>query len=409
MSYREVLPLFNEREKRKEYKKRRRRRSVWWFPCLASAGVPVCFKSWEAAYYSCWPLSSCTDVIGTKLSHTNTHRGPISSVNLQGVIYLPSAGLLISCKHLSARGGRAAELAGLPLKTHHNTFIYQLCIPHTFSLFLYLFLPTIYLHSSSSPPSYHRTFFSPTLPLLFSSFNYLEIHPQPIANKTTDNNATTLGKWHATARCNYNVPSILHLSFHLPNLQSLSLSLSLSLLLSAISAAAIAAKFYRVSHLNRQNTSPGIQPQWAACLPASYLPIKERSLIRLKDHQPLGRMTHKETQTNIYLLHKHPLLLFNCGPPESPGLNPLLLGGKNWKRYPCYVVLMSSLWGVGGLLLLLPIVAFLVVYNKIILGRRIRWRLCSSRAHYQTTSSVGQAITVAYDGTDIKTILAAVQ
>lgn len=40
-----------------------------------------------------------------------------------------------------------------------------------------------------------------------------------------------------------------------------------SLLLSAISAAAIAAKFYRVSHLNRQNISPGIQPQWAACLP----------------------------------------------------------------------------------------------------------------------------------------------
>lgn len=195
---------------------------------------------------------------------------------------------------------------------------------HFFTLSLSLsshYLPPLLLFSSLLSPHF---FFPPALPLLFFSFNYLEIHPQPIANKTTDNNATTLGKWHGTARCNYNVPSILHLSFHLPNLQSL----SLSLLLSAISAAAIAAKFYRVSHLNRQNTSPGIQPQWAACLPASYLPIKERSLIRLKDHQPLGRMTHKETQTNIYLLHKHPLLLFNCGPPESPGLNPLLLGGK---------------------------------------------------------------------------------
>lgn len=108
-------------------------------------------------------------------------------------------------------------------------------------------------------------------------------------------------------------------------------SFSLSLSFCAISAAAIAAKFYRVSHLNRQNISPGIQPQWAACLPASYRSIKERNLIRLRDHQPLGRMTHKETQTNIYLLHKHPLLLLllNYGPPESPGLNPLLLGERN--------------------------------------------------------------------------------
>lgn len=133
--------------------------------------------------------------------------------------------------------------------------------------------------------------------------------------------------------------------------------LSLPLLLSAISAAAIAAKFYRVSHLNRQNISPGIQPQWAACLPASYLSIKERSLIRLKDHQPLGRMTHKETQTNIYLLHKHPLLLHNYGPPESPGLNPLLLGKKLKKiSMLCLNVLLCCvggwvgvcLWGLGG-------------------------------------------------------------
>lgn len=72
----------------------------------------------------------------------------------------------------------------------------------------------------------------------------------------------------------------------------------------------------------RDPASVGCLP---ACLPASYLSIKERSLIRLKDRQPLGRMTHKKTQTNIYLLHKRPLLLLHYGCPENPGLNPLLL------------------------------------------------------------------------------------
>lgn len=88
-----------------------------------------------------------------------------------------------------------------------------------------------------------------------------------------------------------------------------------------------------------------------ACLPACYRSIKERNLIRLRDHQPLGRMTHKETQTNIYLQHKHPLLLLNHGAPESPGLNPLLLWG-GWKRYPCVVLMQCSVvrrkGGKGG-------------------------------------------------------------
>ncbi len=79
-------------------------------------------------------MSSSTDVIGTKLfftqaqththTHTHTHnRGPISHQDLHGFIYLPSAGFLISPKHLSETGGGAAEHAGLPLKTQHNTFI----------------------------------------------------------------------------------------------------------------------------------------------------------------------------------------------------------------------------------------------------------------------------------------------
>ena len=94
--------------------------------------------------------------------------------------------------------------------------------------------------------------------------------------------------------------------------------------------------FCNISSSNRHHVlsrlpsqSPKYKPRDPAsigCLLASYLSIKERSLIRLKDHQPLGRMTHKETQTNIYLLHKQPLFLFNYGPPESPGHNPLLLG-----------------------------------------------------------------------------------
>lgn len=40
-------------------------------PCLASAGVLVSFKSWEAAHYSRWPLSCTSEVIGP--THTNIH------------------------------------------------------------------------------------------------------------------------------------------------------------------------------------------------------------------------------------------------------------------------------------------------------------------------------------------------
>lgn len=122
------------------------------------------------------------------------------------------------------RVGGAAELAGLPLKTHHNTFIYQQCILHTFS--------TLSPHLSSHylPPllfcsilSWH---FFPCFSLLII---WREIHPQSVANKTANNNSTMQGKRHATDRCNYNMPSILHLSFYLPNLPSLSLSPSLTL------------------------------------------------------------------------------------------------------------------------------------------------------------------------------------
>ncbi len=133
-------------------------------------------------------------------------------------------------------------------------------------------------------------------------------------------------------------------AFHLCRSVALSLSLTHSLSLSALSAAAITAKFYRVSHLNRQNISPGIQPQWAACLAAAYLSIKERHLIRLKDHQLLGRMTHKETQTNIYLQHKHPLLLFNCGPLETLDLIHCCWGGiKKTSMLCCNIVQQYSL------------------------------------------------------------------
>lgn len=139
---------------------------------------------------------------------------------------------------------------------------------------VHFFTLSLHLSSHYLPP---LLFYSLLSWHFFRCFSLLiiwrEIHPQSVANKTADNNSTMLGKWHATDRCNYNMPSILHLSFYLPNLPSP--SLPHCLLLSAISAAVIAAKFYHVSHLNRQNISPGIEPQWAASLPASYLSIKK--------------------------------------------------------------------------------------------------------------------------------------
>lgn len=113
---------------------------------------------------------------------------------------------------------------------------------------------------------------------------------------------------HATARCNYSAPSIHPLPRWLP----------------AVSAAAIAANFYHVSHLNRQNARPGIQAQRAPASPP-LSPHQQGGLIARRDRQPLGRMTHKETQTNIYLLHQPPLLL-GGGPPPGPGPHPSLWG-----------------------------------------------------------------------------------
>lgn len=184
--------------------------------------------------------------------------------------------------------------------------------------FLHSFATTSFFPLSTSTPLRLPLITAP--PPLFLSFNYLE--------RSTSIQLQT--KWATTRRHALLPPSIL------PSAQP---PISRSLLLFAISATAIAAKFLIASPISTaQNISPGIQPHWAACLPGclagSYLSIKERRLIRLKDRQPLGRMTHKKTQTNIYLLHKRPLLLLHYGCPESPGLNPLLLVlGGHRKRY----------------------------------------------------------------------------
>lgn len=146
-----------------------------------------------------------------------------------------------------------------------------------------------------------------------------------------------LGKWHATARCNYNTPSFLHLSFYLPSLPSL----SLSLLLSAISAAVIAAKFYRVSHLNRQNISPGIQPQWAACLPPISLSRREAlSGWKIANHWG-GWRTERHRQISICYTN-------TCFSSSTMGVQKALdlihcCWGKKGKRYPCYVLMYLSM------------------------------------------------------------------
>lgn len=111
-------------------------------------------------------------------------------MDLQRVIYLPSAGLLISLKHLSQRGGGAVELASLPLKTRHNTFIYWLYIAHTFSLSLssfflsYHYLAPLHLFSSllspHSPPS--LLYPSPFL-LVFFFFIIISRDPPPANHK----------------------------------------------------------------------------------------------------------------------------------------------------------------------------------------------------------------------------------
>lgn len=85
---------------------------------------------------------------------------------------------------------------------------------------------------------------------------------------------------HPASRCNYAVPSI-HLLFHL-----------------LLSAAAIAANFYLLISTAKPQAQR-IQARWA---PAPLSPHRREALIRLQDLQPLGRMTHNET--NIYLLHK---------------------------------------------------------------------------------------------------------
>lgn len=108
------------------------------------------------------------------------------------------------------------------------------------------------------------------------------------------------------------MPSILHLSSHLPSLPALSLS--------AISTAAIAAKFYRVSHLNRQNISPGIQPQWAACLPAClpacFLSPHQREEPYQAERSPTVGEDDAQKDTDKYLSATHPLLLLYYRPPE---------------------------------------------------------------------------------------------
>lgn len=82
---------------------------------------------------------------------------------------------------------------------------------------------------------------------------------------------------------------------------SISPSIFLSLLLSAISAAVIAAKFYRVSHLNRQNISPRIQPQWAACLPAWLLSLHQGEEPYQAERSPTVGEDDAQRDTDKYL------------------------------------------------------------------------------------------------------------
>lgn len=211
-----------------------------------------------------------------------------------------SAGLLIAPQHLcEGRGRRSRRLAAI--KTHSNTFISPRRVPHTFSLLLYILLP---LSAPLTPLSPH---FHPSTTLHLGFSLGLIIWRSSLSQWPTEA-ATTGEQWREASRCNYNVPSIHRRSFS-----------QLAPSLPALSAPAIAANFYHVSHLNRQNISPGSSPSGlpAAC----YRSIEQRSLISLNDRQPLGRMTHKETQTNIYLLHKHTLSPSAQGPQRRLDLS----------------------------------------------------------------------------------------
>lgn len=152
-----------------------------------------------------------------------------------------------------------------------------------FTLF-YIFLPAICLYTSFPPllspqpnPSPAFLFFSPSDPPLSSP----EIRPRSVPNKTANNNMTMLGKLHATARCNYNMPFFLIYPSICPasnRITPLPPPFPFSLAFCNNQRWRSPPGFYHVSHLNRQNISPGIQPQWAACLLPSISPSRRGAL-----------------------------------------------------------------------------------------------------------------------------------